>query len=101
MSISKINAHPSSQHVVIITSHVFSTLNFGVSFYGSRGLHHRFSSFSTGQVAPEALGAWQVALKPQERRAWQYFTLCRALVKVVKVVTADLPWTWMRMVDEQ
>ena len=29
------------------------------------------------EVAPEALGAWQVALKPQERRAWQYFTLCR------------------------
>lgn len=46
--------------------------------------------FSTCQVAPEALGAWQVALKPQERRAWQYFTLCRALVKVD---TADFPWT--------
>lgn len=29
------------------------------------------------EVAPEALGTWRVALKPQQRRAWQYFTLCR------------------------
>ena len=35
-------------------------------------------------VAPEAAGAWQVALRPPERRAWQYFPLrggaseCRA-----------------------
>ena len=43
-----------------------------------------------GQVAPEALGAWQVALKPQERRAWQYFTLCRAWLRM---------WMWMRRVD--
>ena len=53
-------------------------------------LQHHF----LGQVAPEALGAWQVALKPQERRAWQYFTLCRASVGPVKVVegatTADM-----------
>ncbi|CAL1162457.1 unnamed protein product [Cladocopium goreaui] len=28
------------------------------------------------EVAPEALGTWRVALKPQQRRAWQYFTLC-------------------------
>ena len=37
-------------------------------------------------MAPEALGVWHVALKPQECRAWQYFTLCRALVGPVKVV---------------
>ncbi|CAK9050615.1 Esterase FUS5 (Fusarin biosynthesis protein 5) [Durusdinium trenchii] len=29
------------------------------------------------EVAPEALGAWKLALKPPQRRAWQYFTLCR------------------------
>lgn len=45
------------------------------------------ASAPSDQVAPEALGAWQVALKPQERRAWQYFTLCRALVSVY---TADV-----------
>ena len=42
----------------------------------------KIPTFSHGpsQVAPEALGAWRVALKPQQRRAWQYFTLCSDLV---------------------
>ena len=58
--------------------------SFEAYFQGQlRGLMRRCPSldfcFLEGQlsasVAPEALGAWQVALSKEQRRAWQYFPL--------------------------
>ncbi|CAJ1342094.1 unnamed protein product [Effrenium voratum] len=60
------------------------------------------------EVAPEALGAWSVALKPQERRAWQYFTLQRdppgadpaKCWKAGCDVSEGLKHTWQAAMDE-